>query len=242
MTKTIYLLDINHYAPEITALTRPFLLHYAKRIGADVCVIDKPVFGWGVTYEKLQIYKLARERGSDWNLFIDSDALIHPDCPDFTLYLPMGVVAFHSSDVSHIRFRPDEYAYRDGRFIAPGNWFTIGSRLCLDLWRPLEMSAEEAVSRITPTAEETHFGITAEHLVDDFALAHNIARFGLRFKSFEEIYKEHNLGAARIYREADKEFRSDFLFHQYTVSQSEKVIAIKKRITEWRVSNYLEAR
>lgn len=240
MTKTIFLLDIGNYLPQVKRLTLPFIRHYAERIGADIYTItDRKFPAWPVTYEKLQIHELAALIGSDWNMYLDVDALIHPECPDFSLYLPMGTVAFHSADVSHIRFRPDSYTLRDGRFIAPGNWFTVASRLCLDLWRPLEMTPAEAIERITPTANEAAHSITAEHLVDDFALTHNIARFGLAFKSFQDIQKERGLILHGVNKEGQLFQSPEFLFHHYTLTADEKTAAIETRIDEWNVRHYL---
>lgn len=216
-SKMIYLLNIGQYAPEVTRITYPYINLYAKRIGAEIHTITERKFpDWPVTYEKLQIHDLAQEHKADWNLYVDSDCLIHPECPDFTIYLPMGTVAFHSSDVSHIRFRPDEYNLRNGRYIAPGNWFMVASKLCLDLWRPLDMTPAQAMARITPTPAEKSFGMTAEHLVDDFALTQNIARFGLAFKSFEDIFKERG-------------FRKS-LYHEYTLTIEQKAKAMSRLI------------
>lgn len=227
VTKTIFLLNINDFAPEITRLTYPLIKYYAERIGAHIHVIQERQFPeWPVTYEKLQIHKLAREIGSDWNLYVDSDTLIHPDCPDFTIYLPKGTVSFHMQDVSHVRFGTNEYSLRDGRYIAPGNWFMIASDLCLDLWRPLECSPRQAVAQIHPTANEMLHGITPEHLVDDYALSQNIARFGLTFRSLVSIYKEYGF--------------QEYLYHEYTLNEKEKAEKLAHIIAEWKVEEYLE--
>jgi hypothetical protein len=239
MTKTLFLLDIDNFAPEVKRLTLPFIELYAKRIGARIHTITERKYpDWPVTYEKLQIYDWAREIGSDWNLFLDLDALIHPECPDYTIYLPMGTVAFHSADLAHTRFGTDDYMLRDGRYLAPGNWFTIASRLCVDLWRPLEMKPKEAVERIHPTAHEIASGITPGHLVDDFALTENIARFGLAVKTLKEIQKERGM-MLDVHGSDGKLYRSDeFLFHQYTMPAAVKAEAIRKRIEEWNVKHY----
>ena len=226
MKKTIFLLNIDNYAPEITKITLPFIKHYAKRLGAEIQMITERKFPeWPLTYEKLQIYELAQKVGGDWFLYVDSDVLIHPECPDFTIYLPKGTVSFHSPDISSIRFRPDKYAYRDGRYIAPGNWFMVASDLCLDLWRPLEMFPGEAVGRITPTPAELKVGITAEHLIDDFALASNIARFGLAFKSFQEIYKQYGF--------------EERLQHWYLETKEQKIENMMKAIKHWQLEHFL---
>jgi hypothetical protein len=226
MTKTIFLLDIDNFAPELKKITLPFIQLYAERIGANIHFITERKFPqWPVTYEKLQIYELAKEFKSDFNLYIDLDTLIHPECPDFTIYLPKGTIAFHASDVSHIRFRTDDYFLRDGRYIAPGNWFMIASDLCLDLWRPLDLSLEEILNNINPTPKEIKNGITREHLIDDYVLASNISRFGLRFKSFEEIYKERGF--------------NECLQHEYTLSIPEKIEYMKNVIKKWNIAHYL---
>jgi hypothetical protein len=38
---TLYTLDVDGYAPEITRLTHPFLKHYAAKIGAELFIIDQ---------------------------------------------------------------------------------------------------------------------------------------------------------------------------------------------------------
>ena len=232
MTKTIFLLNIDDFEPEITRITYPFIRLYADRIGAEIFIISERKFpDWPVTYEKLQIHELGKKIGSDWNLYIDSDTLIHPECPDFTLYLPMGTVSFHAPDESTVRFKTNDYFLRDGRYLAPGNWFTIASRLCLDLWRPLEVEPDQAIGQIFPSVNEKAHGIKAEHLIDDYALACNISRFGLRYKSFVQIYKDHG------FPKDVKGNQFEFLAHQYTMTPVEKIEHLKKAIEMWEVGN-----
>ena len=220
MTKTIFLLNIDDFAPEVTQITYPLIRLYADRIGAKIHMITERKFPeWPVTYEKMQISELAQKIGSDWNIYIDSDALIHPECPDFTIYLPKGTVSFHAADCSSVRFRVDNVFLRDGRYLAPGNWFTIASDLCVDLWRPLDMTPDEAVRNIYPTVNEKNNGITAEHLIDDYTLARNMSMFGLRFKSFLEICKEQGFG--------------EYLAHQYTMTIDEKTVYLRSVLNQW---------
>ncbi len=217
MTKTIFLMNIGDFAPEVTRLTYPFIRYYADRIGAEIVPITERKFpDWPVTYEKMQIHALAR---SDWNIYIDSDALLFPDCPDYTLYLDKGTIALHGADVSNIRFRPDIYMRRDGRFLAPGNWFAVVSDLCADYWRPLEVSPAEAVGRITPTVDEVLHGITAAHLVDDYATCSNIARFGLKVKTTTQIDKEAGF--------------NDCFLHVYTDTAQVKAVKLLNGMDKW---------
>ena len=222
MTKTIFLLNIGDFAPEITKVTYPLIQLYAERIGAKIHMITERKFpDWPVTYEKMQIYELAQMIESDWNIYVDSDALIHPECPDFTIYLPKGTVSFHAPDLSQTRFKTDKYFLRDGRYLAPGNWFTIASDLCVDLWKPLELTPEEAVANIFPTVNEKAHGIEAGHLIDDYTLARNMSRFGLRFKSFVDICKEQGF--------------PEYLAHQYTMTVAEKVKWLEGVLTMWKM-------
>jgi len=66
----------------------------------------------------------------------------------------------------------------------------IASDWCLDVWRPIDdLTMNEMLSRITPDQRELEAGISREHLIDDYTTARNIARFGLKYKSFLDIYK-----------------------------------------------------
>ena len=100
----------------------------------------------------------------------------------------------------------------------------IGSKLCLDLWRPLEITLDEALENIFPTPNEKLHGVTAEHLIDDYTLTQNIARFGLRFKSFVDIYKDYGMNF-------------EYLAHQYTMTPQEKIAHFKETIKTWKVEN-----
>lgn len=195
-TKTLFLLNIGDYERPITEVTYPLIYGWADKIGAKVHVIRERKFpDWPITYEKLQIHQLAREIGSEWNIYVDSDALIHPQTPDWTMLLPRDTVAHNGIDFAGIRWRPDEYFLRDGRNISSCNWFTIASDWCLDLWRPLEITPAEAISRIYPTLGERASGMVEDHhLVDDYALSSNIARFGLKVLTIDSLRKRYNLG------------------------------------------------
>lgn len=213
MKKTVYLLNIDNYAPEITAITYPLIWFYADRIGADVHVIEGRRFpDWPVVYEKLQIYELAEKRRDDWSIYIDSDALIHPECIDFTEHLPKDTVAHHGADMAAVRWRYDRFFWRDGRNIGSCNWFTIASNWCRDLWRPLEdLTFEQALENIRPTINEQQTVITRAHLIDDYALSRNLARFGLKFTTILELMPKIGLPNA------------NFFWHAYTVTPDVKV-------------------
>ena len=225
MKKTIYLLNINNYAPEVTQLTYPWIEFYASKIGADVCMISERYFpDWNIPYEKLQIHHLAKERGDDWAIYIDSDALVHPELPDLTVMIPQDTVAHNGADFAAIRWAYDHYFMRDGRNIGSCNWFTVASKWCLDLWRPLDdMTYEEVIASITVTADEKKSGLTSEHLVDDYSLSRNIARFGLKFTTLTELWTKVGL------------VNASFFHHEYTVTEAEKVEHIKQAIENWQI-------
>lgn len=229
MKKTVFTLNIGNYEPEITALTYPFLQAYAEKIGADFHIITERKFpDFPPVYEKLQIFELGRD--NDWNIYFDSDALVHPDLFDVTNHLPKDTVLHWGNDMAGNRWRYDKYFQRDGRHIGSGNWFTVASDWCLDLWRPLDdLTLEEAVKNIFPTVAERNTGIEPAHLIDDYVLSRNIARYGLKFKGFKAIQKE--LGS-------DSEV---YFFHNYFLLPEQKVARIREQIEIWELDFEREA-
>jgi hypothetical protein len=222
MKKVIWTLVVDDYPKEITALTFPLIQSWAMKIGAEFWVINTREFpGWPPVYEKLQIFKLGKE--NDWNIYIDADALIKPDLFDFTAMVPKDTVVFTGQDMSANRFRPDNYFMRDGRYIGACNWFTAASDLCIDLWHPLEdLTLEEAVANIYPTLGELGSQIIKpEHLIDDYILSRNIARYGLKHETIKRLQ-------VKLGREMDAYF-----WHHYTVGVDEKVAQMKQVLKTW---------
>lgn len=220
---TVYTLNLGPYAPEVTALTYPFLRRWVSRMGAELVIIDERRFPtWPVCYEKLQIHERARERGDDWMIYIDSDALVHPDTPDFTRLVPRDVVLHFDVDMAAFRWDYDEYFMRDGRHIGSGNWLTMASAWCRDLWHPLEdLTLAEALSRIHPVAFEQRVGITPAHLLDDFVLSRNIAKYGLKFNTLKRLQQETG-------------FVGEFFHHDYLLpDEAAKVNSLKTMLGKW---------
>jgi hypothetical protein len=226
--KTIYTLNVNKYAPEITALTYPLLKHYANKCGADFHVISKRKYlDWPVTYEKLQIYDLAHKRNDDWSIFLDSDTLVHPETLDWTNYITPDVVMHNGTDYAAIRWKYDKYFLRDGRNIGSCDWNTTASSWCQDLWKPLDdMTPEEAIKSIFPTNSEVTTVITAEHLIDDYALSRNIAKFGLKTTTIQELQKKLGFTEANFY------------FHIYTDTTQDKVEKLSGVIKDWKLERF----
>lgn len=223
MKKTLWLLNINDYAPELTEITYPLIRHYARKIDADVQVITERRFpDWPVEYEKLQIYDLGA--GNDWNLYIDSDALVHPDLFDITEILPKDTVLHNGRDIAGNRWKYDRFFRRDGRHIGSCNWFTLASDWCIDLWEPLQdLTLEQAVANISLVNNEAISGVMGpEHLIDDYTLSRNIARYGLKFETLQGLRQ----------RIGDN---GDYLWHIYTESLDEKMRQMKEVLANWKI-------
>lgn len=220
--KFIYLLNIGNYSHDLTALTYPRIERYATKIGAQVQMITERKFpDWDLDYEKLQIYEMAQANGGDWHLYLDSDALVHPELPDVTELVPRDTVAHNGRDFANIRFRYDHYFRRDGRHIGSCNWLALASSWCLDLWRPLDdITPQQAYEAIFPTVEESQTVVTREHLVSDYALSRNIARFGLKFMSLADLWPKLGL-------------QPNFFFHIYTMPAQQKLIELRKIVQQW---------
>jgi hypothetical protein len=237
MRKTLWTLNIGNYAPELCELTYPLLLGYARKIGADFQIINERRFPeMPVTYEKLQIFYLGR--GNDWNVYVDSDAMVFPDFFDVTERLPKDTVAHYGRDFADNRFRADAYFRRDGRNIGACNWFAVASDWCMDLWHPLdhmyygplnadalELSTapgepptlKTALAAIKPIVIERQAGIDREHLIDDYVLSRNIARYGLKYKCVLDMIRES--GDKGVYT-----------WHTHRMPLAEKVAQMRKGI------------
>lgn len=224
MKKTIYLLNINNYAPEIREITMPFIKKWAEKIRAEIVEIkDRKYADMPVTYEKLQIKDIAKERGDDWIIYIDSDTLIHPDLFDITEHLSPDTVLQHGKDFANNRWVFNDYFRRDGRNIGACNWFTVASKLCLDLWQPLEIPLNEAIKDIYPVQIENNFGITAEHLIDDYVLSLNVAKYGLKYTTFTDLLVKLGLVG------------QTYFYHQHLCTEAEKVELLNKTIEQWKL-------
>lgn len=219
--KTIFTLNVDDYSPEITKLTYPYIQAYAKKIGADLFIIKERKFPkFAPVYEKLQIYELAQEMDNDWNIYIDSDAFVHPDMPDITTMIGKDTVMQYANDYSPVRFTPNRFTIRDGRWKGACNWFTVASNLCIDLWKPLEdMTMEQAIGNIHPTLREKNNSIKASHLIDDYTLTLNIAKYGLKYITL----KERNLELGNS---------GEFLWHEYLRTEQGKIEGLKAVIKE----------
>ena len=229
--KTIYTLNIDNYLPELVKITYPFMERYAEKIGAEFKIITERKFpDMPIVYEKLQVYELAQKDANDWNIYIDSDTLIHPETIDFTEFLPKDTVAQNGLDMAAIRWKSDRFFRRDKRHIGTCNWFTIFSDWCIDMYKPIDdMTLDEILKSIYPTVAEINFGMPLEHFVDDFVISRNVAKYGLKYTTLKQM--EVALGLPE----------ASFFWHQYLISGEEKIRQIKEIVKkQWDLSKYLK--
>jgi len=216
MKKTLFTLNVDNYAPKIWELTQPLLKAYAKKIGADFYVINKRKYSdFPPVYEKLQIYDLGRDMKNDWNIFLDADVLVNPDMYDITEYLTKDTVCHNGKDMANIRWTYDRYFRRDGRNIGSCNWLAVASDWCIELWEPpKDITLSQMVKNIHPTINELRCGVTPSHLVDDYILSRNIAKYGLKYTTVGEINQRFGLDG--------------LFYHQYVISQDQKAFEMEK--------------
>ncbi len=228
MKKVVYTLALKGYPHELTDLTFPWIRHYAEKIGADFRVIEERKFpDWPVTAEKCQIFELGQD--NDWSVFIDADALINPELFDVTSIMPKDTVIFTGQDMANMRFRASKYDLRDQRYLGACTWFVVCSDWTIDLWRPLDMTPEEAIANIFPTNAERNCligdgskGIGPEKLIEDYICSQNIARFGLKHITIEGHLKQR---WGRVY--------DSYYWHQYTMQLDEKIATCLGVMNQW---------
>jgi hypothetical protein len=223
LKKTVFTLNIDNYAPEITKLTYPLIKRYAKKIDADFYIIKERKFPkFPLVYEKLQIYELAQKMENDWNIYFDSDTLVHPDFMDITNHLSKNTVLHCLIDFASNRWKYDRFFMRDGRNISSPNWFAVASDWCIELWKPLDdITLKEAVANINPTVVESNRLLAADHLIDDYTLSRNIAKYGLRVETFVNLMTR--LGHPGF----------EYLWHNYAMSIEDKVVQMKEILKRW---------
>ena len=170
VSKTVHVVNVDNYFPEMCELTFPLLRGYAKKIGAQFNLITERKYPeFPPTYEKLQIYEQGAD--SDWNILIDADVVVGPDAPDVTT-LPQAspaVVLAASAFPADGFFQADPYFLRDGRKIGLSGYFLVTHKMCHDLWTPLEFGYDVA----------RHM-TKRQHIVDEYCLSRNLAKFGLK--------------------------------------------------------------
>lgn len=216
MKKLIVTLNVN-YSKEITDITYPYIESYAKKIDADFKVISERKFhNFPVNIEKFQLYELSKDY--DWTIFIDSDALIHPNCPDLTEVYGKDVVIFNAYDLYPQRFKPNNYTRRDKRNIGACTWLTIFSDWTRDIWKPYS-DPQKYLDQIHPIHRETNFGYNPDHILDDYLVSRNIAKYGIKVKTvLNDMFWSYAPNKHPL-----------FFIHEYSISLEEKI----RYLSDW---------
>lgn len=238
MKKTVYTLSVNNYDPEITSISFPLMQAWAKKIGADFHIITERKFPDAPpNYEKLQIYELAKEHKNDWNIFLDADCLVHPDFFDPTVFLQKDTVMFAAFDLAPLRFKTNRYFLRDGRNIGTSNWFAVASDWCVDLWKPYDGDWKDLVGDMRSTSWEKFLGMDDQHLIDDYVLSTNLAKYGLKATTISSIFQKYHT-SEHNYKIGNPE---DHLFHNYEIPKYQRAEVLKKVKDTWefRIKNEL---
>jgi hypothetical protein len=87
MRKLVLTLAVGDAHKRMGEVTHPTHKAYAKRIGAEFAVISEVKNGWRPHWGKCAIYDLL---GGEWDriIYIDTDAIVRPDCPDLFEVVP----------------------------------------------------------------------------------------------------------------------------------------------------------
>jgi hypothetical protein len=232
MRKALFLVNIDNYAPKIRELTYPLFRFYAKKIGAELVEIEERKFPeWPIVYEKLQIYELANRMELDWAIYFDSDCLVHPDCIDFTNFLPDDTCLHNAQDFANIRFRYDEFLRADGRNIGTCGWFVVAPKKCFQLWEPIDKPLEWVLDQCSAVEMEINNGLgNRDHYVEDYTISRNIAKYHLKHDTVREMLPR--IGAPP----------NGFFWHQYTIPDDEKVRLMRDMLWQWKIPHPALAR
>jgi hypothetical protein len=225
-TKYLYTLCVDNYAPQITDITFPLLKHWAAKHRYTFHVIDQRLSPqYPPVMEKFQCFNLVQHHQAEYAIFIDADALVHPDMFDPWEHIPKDHVFHNGHDFCNLRWTvaQDRFFKRDGRMLAGGNWLTGATDLTYDIWAPQDdLTIEEAIKNITPLVMEKNTVIEAAHLIDDYLTSRNIAKYGLKFAEIGEICKRIGV--------------SNYMWHQYIIGVEEKALEMKKILQAWRLA------
>lgn len=225
MKKNVITLNLN-YNPDIVKCTRPLIQRWAKKIGADYIEITKRAFheSWPIIVEKFQVAEIARATKADWSIYIDLDTAVKPEFFDFTAHLNKNTVACFKSELASLKYKMDNVFLRDGRFIGIGGFFTACSDWCLDFYDFPEMEEFDTIfDNITPTSQENEHWIDKRHLVEEYILSHNLAKYGLKFKTLLELQREVGIP------------NTNYVMHWYFEKDDKKVEKLRELCAAWGV-------
>ena len=85
------------------------------------------------------------------------------------------------------------------------------------------MLYSDALKNIYPIQMELKTVITKDHLIDDYVLSRNIAKYGLHVKTLMQLQLE--LGD-----------NGNYLWHQYTITIEDKISQMREILKGWGVN------
>jgi len=180
MKKAVWVLLIGDYFKELCEVTLPTIEAYAKKIGAEMHYITERKFPeFPMTYEKLQIHELGKEY--TWNILIDADTVIKPSFHDVTQVVPPNFVAFEKEYKASFLFQANKWFVKDDRNKGIAGNFVVTSQLTHDLWKQLthdDLSIDNTNALVTFEELKAIFGKTRHHIMDEFTLSTNCAKYG----------------------------------------------------------------
>ena len=181
MKKAIWIGNINNaYNPEILEMTLPLFKQYAHKCKADLNILTERKFSdWHITYEKAQVFDSGREYF--WNMVMDTDILIHPNCPNLFERVPDFLVGLRDSYPADGSFYMNQYFYRDRRKVGISGVFAMASIYCHDFWEILPNNQEDYLPLIHMRPEERERGVDPAHFITEYWLSNNLAKFGLNY-------------------------------------------------------------
>jgi hypothetical protein len=92
------------------------------------------------------------------------------------------------------------------------------------MFKPVDdLTPEEAYSNIFPVVGEVRSGYEPWRLIEDYVFSRNIAKYGLKFTSFQDVMKEN------------PKMQGEYFWHMYAAPVEEKVISMKKLLKQWKL-------
>lgn len=86
-------------AQAVLAATRPLMESYAQRVGADFLALTNTKYDWW-GFEKFRVRYFAQQY--DETLFLDSDVIVRPDCPDLFELQESGPAVWMHDDFDYL--------------------------------------------------------------------------------------------------------------------------------------------
>lgn len=170
--KKVFVLNINNYMPELCAITMPTINRYAEKIGVKLEIVsDRKYPEWPVTYEKMQLYDLAKEL--EWAILIDADTVILKDMPDVT-NISNNIIGIHMAYDSD-KILPSNYDFiQDRRNVGVATNFMVVPHACHEIWTPSDEGVENVLRRLRCHG-------TQPHIIDEYCISTNLARYKYDF-------------------------------------------------------------